>query len=242
MLKVYESPHALYEAAAAQFVSVAQAAVAKNGRFLVALSGGGTPNGLYNMLAQSPLREQLPWQQTHVIWGDERLVPPTNSDSNYQQAFKALLQHVPIPFHQIHRALGEADAQTAVAHYTHQLAQLAPEGKLWPKFDLVLLGMGIDGHTASLFPYDISVEEATNPVIHVTGAYDGRPTQRITLTPLVINEAHHISFLVMGSNKRDALTAVCHGTHNPQKWPAQRIQPQHGTLTWFVDAAAVDES
>ncbi|MCP5100810.1 MAG: 6-phosphogluconolactonase, partial [Chloroflexi bacterium] len=106
----------------------------------------------------------------------------------------------------------------------------------------ILLGMGSDGHTASLFPGAIPAAETTDPVMTVTADYDGRPAQRITFTPLVLNDAHHVSFLIMGANKQEALTAVRTGASNPEKWPAQRITPQHGTLTWFVDTAAANKS
>jgi len=142
---------------------------------------------------------------------------------------------VPIPPAQIHRALGEADVTTAVVDYATQLAQFSPP---WPRFDLILLGMGHDGHTASLFPGPIPPPELTEPVMAVTAHYDGRPAQRITFTPRLINDAHHILFLVTGANKAPALHAVLSGEHNPEQWPAQRIQPQDGRVSWLVDTAA----
>ena len=228
----------LSQAVADKFVLIARDAVAGNGRFLIALSGGGTPEGLFRLLAKSPYAEQLPWQQTYVFWSDERLVPPDDSGSNYRQAVKTLLQHVPIPFHQIYRAKGELSAQTAVSDYTQQLQQFSIHQQP-PQFDLILLGMGSDGHTASLFPGPISEAENSNLIIAVTAEYGGRPAQRITFTPQLINNARHIFFLVAGANKQAALTAVRQGAHTPQKWPAQRICPTNGSLTWFVDSSAV---
>jgi len=148
---------------------------------------------------------------------------------------RLLLDHVPIPPANVYRALGEEDAATAVADYTAQLAQFSPP---WPRFDLLLLGMGHDGHTASLFPGPIPPQEQTDPVMAVTAHYDGRPAHRITFTPRLINDAHHILFLVTGANKARALQAVLHGDHAPEQWPAQRVRPRDGRVTWLVDAAA----
>ncbi len=149
-----------------------------------------------------------------------------------------LLNQVPIPPENVHRAQGEADAATAVTNYTTQLAQFTPP---WPRFDLILLGMGHDGHTASLFPGPIPPQELTDPVMAVTAQYDGRPAHRITFTPRLINDAYHILFLVTGANKAKALHAVLKGDPAPAQWPAQRIQPRDGRVTWLVDSAAAQE-
>lgn len=238
MIEVFADKKALSRGAAKKFLQIAQEAVAKNGRFLVALSGGSTPQGLFRQLSQPPFNDLLPWQQTHVFWGDERLVPPDDAGSNYKQAHDVLLSKVNIPPQQIYRALGEATPATAVTDYTNKLKGLAEPNREWPQFDLILLGMGSDGHTASLFPGPIPTIEKTNAIITVTAEYDGRPAHRITFTPLVINDARHVIFLVVGENKREALTAVRLGSSNPEKWPAQRVQPHPGSLTWLVDAAA----
>ena len=234
MIEVYPDKEALSQAAAQLFSQIAQKAVQAHGRFSVVLSGGGTPRRLYQILSQD---QSLPWAQTHVFWSDERLVPPDDPGSNYGQAKAVLLDHVSIPPENIHRMKGELDPDTAVTDYTAQLRQFTP-GQPWPRFDLVLLGMGSDGHTASLFPGPISEAENTQPVIAVTAHYDGRPAQRITLTPLVLNDAARILFLVTGADKADALTAVLQGLPQPEKHPAQRIQPRRGSLAWFVDTAA----
>lgn len=216
-------------------MQAANEALMRHGRFTIALSGGGTPQPLYDLLSQSPFRDQMPWDKTHVFWGDERLVPPDHAESSYGLTARLLLDHVPIPPAQVHRALGEGDAVTAVADYTAQLAQFSPP---WPRFDLILLGMGHDGHTASLFPGPMPPQEITDPVIAVTANYDGRPAQRITFTPRLINEAHQIVFLVTGANKAQALHAVLFGAPDPEQWPAQRIQPRDSRVTWLVDTAA----
>jgi 6-phosphogluconolactonase len=143
---------------------------------------------------------------------------------------------VPIPAENIHRAKGELAAETAVTDYTQQLQQFAR-----PQLDLALMGLGDDGHTASLFPGAIPAAETSQPVMAVTADYNGRPAQRITLTPLVFNAARHILFLVTGEKKAAAVAAVLNHQDTPEKWPAQRIQPANGTITWLVDAAAAEK-
>lgn len=215
-------------------LQLAQEAVAQHGRFAIALSGGSTPAGIYQLWGQRPYRDQMPWQHTHLFWGDERLVPPDDPGSNYRQLADLLLPHVPIPAQNVHRAKGEWEMATAVADYTAQLKPFAPNGQP-PVLDVVLLGLGRDGHTASLFPG--SPVQPPGWVVGVTAEYDGRPAQRLSLTPTVINQARHVIFLVSGSSKADTLQAVLHGPHQPDQLPAQRIQPSHGTLTWVLDTA-----
>ncbi len=237
-IRIFKTKSELSQAAVRLVIAVAQSAVALNGRFLIALSGGGTPVGLFRLLSQPPHKKRMPWEQTHVFWGDERLVSPDDPGSNYGQAADILLRHVPIPAANIHRVLGEADAVTAVADYTAQLRQLAEPGRTWPHFDLAIMGLGSDGHTASLFPGPIPTAETTDPVIAVTADYDGRPAHRITLTPLVFNDARHLLFMLTGANKADAVNAVTRGPLQLETWPAQRICPHDGQITWLLDEAA----
>ncbi len=234
-LHIFATHDAFNQAAAQLITTLAQEAVSQNGRFSLALSGGGTPAGLYRLLAERPFCQQMPWPQTHLFWGDERLVPPDDPGSNYGQVAELLLNKVPIPPENIHRARGELAMETAVADYTSQLQAFASDGEI-PVLDVMLLGMGSDGHTASLFPGS-PVQEA-DWVIGVTADYDGRPAQRLSLTPTVINQARHIIFLVTGSSKADTLQKVLYGPHQPETLPAQRIQPINGTLTWLTDTAA----
>jgi 6-phosphogluconolactonase len=237
-IEVFDNPIELIERAANLFVSVAQDAVANNGRFLTALSGGSTPKALFQLLATPAYASQIDWQHTHFLWGDERLVPPDDPGSNYKLALDTLLSHVPIPAENIHRAKGELEPETAVIDYTQQLQQLALPGQPFPQLDLALMGLGNDGHTASLFPGPIPAAESTQPVMAVTANYDGRPAHRLTLTPLLFNAAHHILFLATGEKKAAALAAVLNRQDTPEKWPAQRIQPPNGTVIWLVDEAA----
>ena len=233
-LHVLETPDQFNQFGVQLLTNLAQEAVAQHGRFTIALSGGGTPAGIYQLWGERPYRDQMPWPQTHLFWGDERLVPPNDPGSNYQQIADLLLPHVPIPPENIHRAKGEMAMETAVTDYIHQLQPFAQNGQP-PALDVVLLGMGSDGHTASLFPG--SPIEQPEWVVGVTAHYDGRPAQRLTLTPAVINQARHIIFLVTGSNKAETLQNVLYGPHQPNHLPAQRIQPRHGTLTWLLDTA-----
>lgn len=237
-LHIYEDGATFNQAAARLLTTLAQEAVAQHGRFSLALCGGGTPTGVYQLLAERPFCEQVPWQQTHLFWGDERLVPPDDPGSNYGQVAGLLLNKVPIPPENIHRAQGELERETAVTSYTNQL-QILANGSGPPVFDVVLLGLGSDGHIASLFPG--SPVQEPDWVVGVTGEYNGRPTQRLTLTPTVINCARHVIFLVTGRNKAETLQKVLYGPPQPEALPAQRIQPVNGTLTWLTDTAAAHQ-
>jgi len=237
-VEIFNNQADLIKRASEIFISVTNESVVKNGRFLTAFSGGSTPKALFQLLATPAYVSQIDWLHTHVFWGDERLVPPDDPGSNYKLAMDTLLTHVPIPVENIHRAKGELDVKTAVSDYVQQLQRLALPNQTVPQLDLALMGLGSDGHTASLFPGPIPAAENTQPVLAVTANYDGRPAQRITLTPLIFNAARHILFLVTGEKKATALAAVLNRQDSPEKWPAQRIQPQNGTVTWLVDEDA----
>lgn len=237
-LQIFADKDALAAAAAEAFSAAAVEAAASRGRFLVALSGGSTPQALFTLLAHSPYQERINWPATHVFWGDERLVPAHDPGSNYYHAQRLLLEKVPIPPSQVHRVHGELSALDAVEEYERQLAAVTAGDRAWPRFDLALMGMGADGHTASLFPGSSAPTEKTRPVLSVTADYAGRPAQRVTLTPPVFNDARQVLFLVSGADKAPALAAVLNGPLDIQTWPAQSIQPVSRNLTWFVDQAA----
>lgn len=224
--------------AAKQIVTIAQAAVEQRGRFLIALSGGGTPQRLYELLATKPYATQMPWQRVHFLWGDERLVPPNASGSNYRQVHDTILTHIAVPDSHIHRIKGELEPNAATNDYKRRLAALAEPGRMWPQLDVALLGMGSDGHTASLFPGSDPADGATQPVLAITADYENRPSRRVTLTQAVFNDAHHVLFLVTGANKADALQRVLNGPDDPVNLPAQRIRPKNGTITWLIDESA----
>ena len=234
-LHIFANEAEFNRAAARLLTTLAQKAVAQNGRFSIALSGGGTPAGVYQLLGKRPFAAEMPWPQTHLFWGDERLVSPGDPGSNYGQVAKLLLPNAPIPPKNVHRARGELSMETAVADYTQQLQDFAENNDI-PIFDVVLLGMGSDGHTASLFPG--SPVDQPEWVTGVTANYDGRPAQRITFTPTLINCARHVIFLVTGSSKAKTLQKVLYGPRQPEELPAQRIQPTNGALTWLTDEAA----
>lgn len=230
---------ALYRAAAEELLRQAKAAVQRTGVFTLLLSGGSTPKGLFTLLASDPvLRDQAPWEQTHVFWGDERHVPPDHPDSNYRLAAEALLSHAPLPAAHVHRIQGELPtAGQAAVSYEQELRLFfgLAEGQR-PAFDLVYLGLGPDGHTASLFPGTKALHEQQRLVVAnwVGKLY----AERITLTAPAINQAACITFLVSGEDKALALKAVLEGPYEPEQLPAQLIQPASGQLVWLVDEAA----
>jgi 6-phosphogluconolactonase len=227
-------------AAAEEVVRLAGEAVRAHRRFSVALSGGSTPRALFRLLAAA--RDRIDWSAVHVFWGDERHVPPDHADSNYRMARETLLDHVSIPAANIHRIPGEdPDAAHAAALYEEELVEafaLAP--RQLPRFDLVLLGLGAEGHTASLFPDSAALHERERRVVAVF--VPKLDAHRITLTPPVLNHAAAVIFLVSGADKAAALAAVLDGEREGERqvdlYPAQIVRPEHGTLLWLVDRAA----
>jgi 6-phosphogluconolactonase len=234
-LKVFTDLEALSLDAAARFTAFALAAVAKNGLFLTAISGGSTPARLFQMLSAPPFSADIPWPKIQFYWCDERCVPPDDDESNYGSANKLLFSKIDLPQANIHRILGELTPAEAVTDYAEKLSRNASPGLHWPRFDLVLLGMGSDGHVASLFPGSISHAELTSPVMTVTAHYDNRPAERVTLTPLVFNSACHIEYMVSGKNKAVPLRSVITESGSPEQLPALRIHPVDGSITWLVD-------
>jgi 6-phosphogluconolactonase len=230
---------ALYRAGAAEFVRQATEAVGVKGAFTVALSGGSTPKGLYGLLATDPtLRVQVPWDNIHVFWGDERHVPPDDAESNYRMANDTMLSKVPIPSTNVHRINSEhPEASQAAEAYEQTLRAFfrLPAGQL-PRFDLVFLGLGPEGHTASLFPGTKALHEEQRLVVsNWVGKFY---TDRMTMTPPVLNNASCVIFLVSGEDKALPLKAVLEGPHEPEQLPAQLIRLSRGRLLWLVDRPA----
>jgi 6-phosphogluconolactonase len=238
-VRVFENLDLLSQAAAKLFIETSAQAILERGHFLVALSGGNTPTELYKLLAQSPYKEKLDWPRVHVFWGDERCVPIEDSENNYRQTYDALLSHVPIPVENIHRVESMLVPAEAAKDYAHVLKQFASPPLEWPRFDLALLGMGEDGHTASLFPG--SEANVSTPTLAVTAQYQNRPANRVTLTPLVLNSTRRIVFLVSGESKAQTLANVLYGGYYPEQFPAQRIRPTAGDLIWMVDKLAAKQ-
>jgi 6-phosphogluconolactonase len=231
---------ALNELAAAFLAERAADAVDARGRFVVALAGGSTPTGLYALLATPAWRARVPWERVHVFWGDERLVPPDDPHSNFGMAQQALLRHVAVPPEQVHRVPLELGAGDAVAaRYESELrACFTPATDDVPRLDLVLLGLGSDGHTASLFPASPALAEQRRLVVATPpGALPPR-VDRVTCTLPLSNAARAVAFLVTGADKAAPLRRVLAGDFT---LPAARIRPTHGELRWFVDAAAMGE-
>jgi 6-phosphogluconolactonase len=234
---VVADPDALAEAAAAQFVEAATQMLARQARWAVALSGGATPRAAYKRLAAPDLAGQVDWARVHFFWGDERCVPPDHPESDYGMARAALLDHIPAPAANIHRMRGELDPAEAAAAYQAELERYFEPAR--PRFDLVWLGLGEDGHTASLFPGTAALHEAERWV--AANRVEALHTWRLTLTPPVINHAAQVTFLVSGSRKTQILQAVLHGPYQPEVRPAQLVQPASGRLIWLVDRAAASQ-
>ncbi len=230
MIRTYEDFRALLEVTAYAFVEAARDAVVANGSFAVALSGGSTPKKLYESLAGLPYRDLIEWERVHVYWSDERYVPPTDEQSNERMAREALLSHVPIPREQIHGMYRPGGAQLAAAKYAEEIPA-------W--FDLVMLGLGPDGHTASLFPRDPSITEEQARVVASRGAIG--ITERITLTPPAILASQSIWFIVTGADKAEAVWRTLEGPDDPLETPAQAIARGHASVEWFMDRLAASK-
>lgn len=236
-VRVFQDSEALARGAAEVFVDCAHQAVIERRRFLVAFSGGRTPGGLYTLLSAPPYREEVEWGVLHAFWADERCVPPEDLENNYGMLEDLLLRHVPVPPENIHRVRTELDAASAAQDYALVLKKWSEPPLEWPRLDLVLLGLGADGHTASLFPGSRVTDH--EPVGAVRNARDSRPSGlRITMSPLVLNSARRVIFLVVGSSKAQAVADVLYGAFDPERLPAQRIKPTDGELVWMLDAEA----
>lgn len=237
---VSDGPVALSHAAARHFLEGARAAVQARGKARLAISGGSTPKATFKLLADptEPYRSQMPWEQMDIYWVDERCLPPDHPDSNYHMTRETLLDHVPIPEAQVHRMQGELDPEEAAAKYESELRnQFRLEGAQAPVFDLLALGMGDDGHTASLFPHTEAVHEMMRLVVanHVP---QQKYNWRVTLTWPVIVEARDIFFLIAGKDKAEPVHRVLQGPYDPETLPSQLIQPRSGRLLMLLDCQA----
>ncbi|MEO5768242.1 MAG: 6-phosphogluconolactonase [Polyangia bacterium] len=232
---IRSTPDAVIAAAAERLITAAAVAIAAAGRFVLALSGGATPRALYALLATPPYAARLDWTRVQAFWGDERCLPPDHADSNYRMARETLLDHVPILPANVHRVRGEDPPAEAAAAYERELRATFSQ-TAWPRFDLVLLGMGDNGHTASLFPGLTAVREATRwAVAEYVAAVS---MWRVTLTPPVLNGAAEVLFVATGQEKAQTLRRVLEGPLLPDQLPAQVVRPPRGRVTWLVDAAA----
>jgi len=233
-IRVFADLEVLSRAAADLFVSLSQSAVASDKKFAVALSGGSTPRRFFSLLASSPCQESIKWSSTHFFWADERCVPKEAPESNYNLAYSMLLSRVPVPRDNIHRIRGEDDPEQAARDYEDRLRTFFGR-QPFPVFDLIILGAGADGHTASIFPDTAVVRERTRLAVPVYA--DAPKPARVTLTLPVLNSAAQVLFLAAGRAK----TAVLHEIledGNPKRYPAGLVQPVHGRLTWLIDREA----
>ena len=236
---VYPDSAALAQAAAQHFSDRVAQSVAKRGWARVAISGGSTPKATFALLADpaGPYAETIPWDKVNLFWVDERTVAPDHPDSNYRMTTEALLAKVALPPERVHRMEGELDPEEAAARYESVIRrEFRLEGAELPRFDVLWLGMGDDGHTASLFPHTEGLQELGRIVYanHVPQ----KDTWRITLTAPVINEANDVVFLIGGADKAAPLEQVLYGAYDPSTYPSQLIQPRNGALTLLLDEKA----
>jgi len=236
-VRTLTTPQELFEAGAELVAHLTKESVEERGRFVVALSGGSTPRNLYNLLATNA-RNSLPWDRMYFFWGDERHVSPTDKDSNYRMAKEAMLEKVPVPPANIFRVPAEnSNANLAAEEYEKTMRRFfgLADGQV-PVFDLILLGLGPDGHTASLFPGTAALQEKDKLV--VANWVEKFNTHRITFTLPVINAARCVAFVVSGMDKASALQAVLQSDAPGEKYPAKLVHPANGKLIWLVDRAA----
>ena len=244
-IRVYSDPEELALKAARAFARYADQYVVGSGRFSVALSGGSTPKAMFSILAEDPFKDTVPWESVYFFWGDERCVPPDHQDSNYRMATESLLSRVAVPKENIFRIPAEdEDHERAANEYELALMKFFVSGKKSgtaplsnvPRFDLVMLGMGPDGHTASLFPGTTALQ-VTDRVV-VSNYVEKFKTFRITLTAPTINNARNVTFLAAGADKAETLKNVLEGPYQPELYPSQMIKPTNGALLWMIDHAA----
>lgn len=234
IIKTHSTPDDLAHAAATHFATLSQEAIADHGYFSVALAGGSTPKATYQALATIEFAEQVQWEYVHVFWGDERTVAPEHEDSNFRMAMETMLEIVPIPKENIHRIPAEIKPADAARVYERTLQDFYDPNNV--VFDLILLGMGNDGHTASLFPGNPAILEEKKLV--AATFVEKFAAWRITFTPALINAANNVTFLVSGEKKAWRLRQVLVGRYQPEVLPSQIVRPNHGKLRWLVDEAA----
>ena len=228
----------LMQQAVQRILALHTEAIKMRGVFHMALSGGNTPNAMFRRMAAHQYADQFDWSRTHLWWSDERYLPPDSPDCNYNMAYEALIGSIAIPDENVHRVQVQLAADDAAAQYEAdiiKLVGLVSDAEL-PAFDLVMLGLGDDGHTASLFPGTLA--RITPDKLVIAHYIEKVAMQRITFTPRLINAARHVCFLVSGSAKRDILARVVHGPRDTNTLPSQIVAPVNGELTWLVDRDA----
>ncbi len=236
IIKTCATPEDLAMTAAEHIVTVAAEAIDDHDYFTIALTGGSTPRGTYETLATIEFAQRMDWERAHIFWSDERAVPPDHKESNYRMAYESMLKPLAIPEENIHRVLSELEPERAALHYQDTLTEFFSQEPA--RFDLILLGLGTDGHTASLFPGTEAIHEKKETV--VAHYVEKMESWRITFTPKLINAALNVTFLVSGQRKATVLRQVLSGRYQPENLPAQIVRPNNGILRWIVDAEAAD--
>ena len=235
-IAIYDDKHTLSQHAAEYIMRIANESIDLHGHFTIALTGGTTPGEVYSLIGSEPFRSQLDWQLVDIFWGDERCVPHNSPESNFYLAQEALLQKISIPESQIHpMPADQLNRDAASQAYTIEMQNTFGTDGI-PSFDLIHLGMGPEGHTASLFPHQTSLHEKHRLVMPVS--VPKPPPDRLTCTPPLLNAARNVLFLVTGSEKADALHAVLEGEYQPDEYPAQIVRPTNGEVVWMLDKDA----
>ena len=236
-IKIFPEPAKLAEAIAVELKKASKQAHEAGRRFNLVLAGGSTPRAVYQFLTRLEFKNSIPWNCIHFFWGDERCVPPDHEDSNYRMARETLLDPLSIPQENIHRIHGENDPETEAARYAEEIKNnLTPQPGETPRFDWILLGLGTDGHTASLFPGAQPIEDRSGLCAVAIQPQSGQ--KRITLTNRVLNHARRVSFIVTGKSKGQVVAEILNQSPESRTYPAAQVHPQQGTLEWFLDANA----
>jgi 6-phosphogluconolactonase len=237
IVNIFNSPEELSAECAKEFAGMVKEAAGRNLTFTVALSGGSTPELLFSILAEK-YSTDIPWDIVHFFWGDERCVPPDNSESNYGMTKKILLDKISIPSENIHRIRGEEDPDTEAARYAEEISGSTLKRDGLPCFNLILLGMGDDGHTASIFPGNL--ELLTSDRICAVAIHPVTSQKRITMTGKILNNADYVIFMVTGMKKQNVVNQILDNMPSASRYPASFITPIHGSLKWFLDSEAAN--
>lgn len=236
-IRIYGLLNDLADSAAGLFFEEVVGRLKRGNDLYIALPGGKTPQIVFERLAGEPFRTEIDWSRIHFFWGDERCVPPAHPDSNYRTAAETLFKRILIPHKNIHRARGEARPDKEALRYESEIRETVPPAANGiPRFDWILLGLGTDGHTASLFPGASSLDEKERLCVTTVHPHSGR--KRITFTPILINNAVRISFLVTGREKSEVVFEILTGAKTATRYPAARIEPLDGQMEWILDKAA----
>jgi len=238
-IAIYDDKHALSEHATEYIMRIANESIDLHGHFTIALTGGTTPGEVYSLLGSESFQSRIDWQFVHIFWGDERCVPHNSPESNFYLAQEVLLDKIAIPKSQIHpMPADQLDREAASQAYSIEMQNTFDTNGI-PSFDLIHLGMGPEGHTASLFPHQASLHEKHRLVMPVS--VPKPPPDRLTFTPPLLNAARNVLFLVTGSEKADALHAVLEGEYQPDEYPAQIVRPINGEVVWMLDKAVAQK-